>query len=115
MKFSEIVKQAVMLLRESRRITYRALKREFSLDDETLADLKDELIKARRLAVDENGEVLVWAGEGGNGDAGRRRNGETGGKTEVANGRTGDSSPTSSELHPQPFSRAHPCDDNHRW
>ena len=46
MKFSEIVKQAITLLQDSERITYRALKREFDLDDEALEDLKDELIKA---------------------------------------------------------------------
>ena len=63
MKFSEIVKQAITLLQDSERITYRALKREFDLDDEALEDLKDELIKAKRLAVDEDGEVLVWAGQ----------------------------------------------------
>jgi hypothetical protein len=39
-KFSEIVKQAVALLQESDRVSYRALKREFNLDDEVLEDLK---------------------------------------------------------------------------
>ena len=34
MKFSDIVKQAATLLQESERITYRALKREFDLDDQ---------------------------------------------------------------------------------
>ncbi len=63
MKFSEIVKQAVLLLHESQRITYRALKREFSLDDEALEDLKSELIDAQRVARDEDGKVLVWIGQ----------------------------------------------------
>ena len=40
MKFSEIVNQAVTLLQESQRVTYRALKREFNLDAEALEDLK---------------------------------------------------------------------------
>jgi len=43
-------------------MTYRALKREFNLDDEALEDLKEELIEAERIAVDENGKILVWAG-----------------------------------------------------
>ncbi|MBI3756398.1 MAG: AAA family ATPase [Deltaproteobacteria bacterium] len=60
MKFSDIVKQAVTLLQESQRITYRALKREFDLDDEALEDLKNELIDAQRVAIDEDGKVLVW-------------------------------------------------------
>jgi hypothetical protein len=62
MKFSEIVKQAVILLRESQRITYRALKLEFDLNEEQLTALKEELIKAAQVARDENGEVLVWIG-----------------------------------------------------
>jgi class 3 adenylate cyclase/pimeloyl-ACP methyl ester carboxylesterase len=36
------------------------LKRQFGLDDDYIEDLKDELIKAKRLAVDEDGAVLVW-------------------------------------------------------
>ena len=64
MKFSEIVKEAKGLLQSKGRITYRALKREFDLDDEALEDLRDELIEAEQVAVDENGRVLAWAGKG---------------------------------------------------
>ena len=59
----DVLDQIIDLLRQRKRLTYRLLKREFALDDETLEDLKDELIKGQRLAVDEDGEVLVWAGE----------------------------------------------------
>ena len=62
MKFSEIVKQAVTLLQDSGRISYRALKREFDLDDETLDDLKEELIDIREVAADKDGKMLVWTG-----------------------------------------------------
>src|SRR5262245_21276148 len=62
MKFSEIVKQAIALLQDAERITYRALQREFALSDEALEDLREELIVAKRVAVDEEGKVLVWAG-----------------------------------------------------
>ena len=78
MKFSDIVKQAVTLLQESQRITYRALKREFDLDDEALEDLKSELIDAQRIAIDEDGKVLVWIGEGGKEETAKRGNGEEG-------------------------------------
>jgi class 3 adenylate cyclase/predicted ATPase len=61
-KFSEIVEHAGALLQRAGRITYRALKREFALDDEMLADLREELITARRIAVDEDDKVLVWTG-----------------------------------------------------
>ena len=62
MKFSEMVDQAVEFLRRRERVSYRALQREFDLDDESLADLKVELIDAQRIAVDEDGKVLVWIG-----------------------------------------------------
>lgn len=60
--FYEVLDQVVQLLRHRGRVTYRALKREFQLDDAFLEDLKDELIKAQHLAVDEQGDVLVWTG-----------------------------------------------------
>jgi len=63
-KFFEIVTAAKDLLQNKGRITYRALKREFDLEDEALEDLRDELIKADQVARDENGEVLVWTGAG---------------------------------------------------
>src|SRR5262244_4067501 len=63
MTFEEILDQAITLLQRRGRLTYRALKRQFNLDDDYLEDLKAELIKGQRLAVDEDGEVLVWTGD----------------------------------------------------
>src|SRR5262245_15360575 len=74
MKFSEIVDQAREFLRRRERVSYRALKREFDLDDESLEDLKAELIDAQRIAVDEDGKVLVWLGKG---EEAKRGKGET--------------------------------------
>jgi len=68
MKFSEVVKQASALLQAKGQVSYRMLKREFGLDDEELADLKAELIEVDGLAVDKDGKMLVWVGEGGNGE-----------------------------------------------
>src|SRR5499426_3911806 len=62
MSFEEILDQALAMLQRRGRVTYRALQRQFNLDDDYLADLKAELIEAQRLAVDENGTVLVWTG-----------------------------------------------------
>jgi TOMM system kinase/cyclase fusion protein len=62
MKFYEIVEQVLVLLQRKGRVSYRALKREFDLDDEYLEDLKAELIDAQRVASDEEGKVLVWTG-----------------------------------------------------
>ncbi len=50
------------LLQRRGRVTYGALKVQFQLDDEHLEALKEELIEAEQLAVDEQGKVLVWAG-----------------------------------------------------
>src|SRR5919202_6843758 len=65
MNFYSVVDQAIALLRQRGRVTYRALKRQFDLDDDVLEDLKAELITAQRLTIDEQGAVLVWVGEAG--------------------------------------------------
>ena len=65
MTFEEILDQAIALLQRRGRVTYRTLKRQFQLDDAALEDLTIELIKGQRLAVDEDGEVLVWTGAAG--------------------------------------------------
>ena len=62
MTFEEILDQAIAMLQRRGRLTYRTLKRQFQLDDAALEDLKDELIEGQRLAVDEDGRVLVWTG-----------------------------------------------------
>ena len=43
-------------------MAYRILKRRFALTDDDLEDLKADLIDAKRLAIDEDGKVLVWVG-----------------------------------------------------
>ena len=63
MNFYSVVDQAIALLRQRGRVTYRALKRQFDLDDEALADLTEELIYGQQLAADEDGRVLVWTGD----------------------------------------------------
>ena len=63
MDFVAVVDQVIALLRQRGRVAYRTLKRHFQLDAEALEDLTFELIKGQRLAIDEDGEVLVWIGE----------------------------------------------------
>ena len=63
MNILEVLDQFRELLRTKGRITYRVLKRQFDLDDDYLEDLKAELIDAEHVASDEDGKVLVWAGE----------------------------------------------------
>ena len=62
MDFVAVLDQVMALLRQRGRVTYRTLKRQFQLDDESLEDLKEELIVGQRLAEDEAGRVLVWIG-----------------------------------------------------
>ena len=59
MTFDELLAQVLDLLQREKRLSYRALKVRFGLDDEHLEALKDEIIEARQLAVDEKGIVLV--------------------------------------------------------
>jgi class 3 adenylate cyclase len=63
MTFDEVLTQIIALLQREQRVSYRALKRRFDLDDDYLEDVKDELIEAKRIATDENGKVLVWIGD----------------------------------------------------
>ena len=60
--FGEVVEQARALLQNKGRVAYRTLKRRFDIDDEYIEDLKAEFIDADRIAVDEDGKVLVWTG-----------------------------------------------------
>src|SRR5712691_1473196 len=64
MDFYDVLDQVLDLLRQRGRVTYNALKRQFGLDEACLQDLKDEIIEAQRVAVDENDRVLVWTGDG---------------------------------------------------
>jgi len=61
--FVAVVDQAIALLRQRGRVTYRTLKRQFQLDDEALEELKVELIEGQHVALDERGTVLVWTGD----------------------------------------------------
>src|SRR5215467_9221984 len=65
MNFYDIYDQIIDLLKQRGRVSYRALKMQFALSDDGIEALKDELIYAQQLAVDEHDRVLVWTGNGG--------------------------------------------------
>src|SRR3989442_10189894 len=65
MTFDDVLVQVVQLLQRQGRVSYRALKRRFALDNDYLEDLKEELIHAQRVASDEDGRILVWTGDTG--------------------------------------------------
>jgi class 3 adenylate cyclase len=63
MDFYTVLDQVVALLRSRGRVSYRALKRQFALDDELLADLKAELRYAHYPIAEDHDQGLVWTGE----------------------------------------------------
>jgi hypothetical protein len=63
MTFDDLLAQVQALLQREQRLSYRALQRRFALEEADLEALKDELIYAKRLVVDEDDRVLVWAGD----------------------------------------------------
>jgi hypothetical protein len=63
MDCEQLLAHVLEALQRERRISYRVLRRHFALSDDDLADLKDELIYAKQLAVDEDDRVLVWRGD----------------------------------------------------
>jgi hypothetical protein len=62
MDFHEVLEHVLVLLQRHRRVSYRALKRQFDLDDATLGDLKEELLYAHPV-VDDEGKGRIWTDE----------------------------------------------------
>src|SRR5262249_18206271 len=62
MDYDAVLAQVLDLLQREQRLSYRVLKLRLQLDDDTLEALKEDLIYAKKLAVDEDGRVLVWTG-----------------------------------------------------
>jgi class 3 adenylate cyclase/predicted ATPase len=60
MDFYALLDQAVALLQSRGRVSYRALKEHFGLDDERLDALRVELLYAHPGAISEDGHGLVW-------------------------------------------------------
>src|SRR5712691_9586210 len=63
MEFYDMLDQIVHLLRSRGRVSYRALQRQFALDDALLADLKAEILYAHHLVVEDGDRGLVWTGD----------------------------------------------------
>ena len=61
MGFLERLTLVTALLQREKRISCRALGRIFELDDACLEDLKFELVHVKRLAIEQDGGVLIWA------------------------------------------------------
>ena len=63
MDFLEVLEQAREVLRSKGRISYRALKYQFKLDEEGLEALKEELLFSNAEIGEVEGRGLVWNGE----------------------------------------------------
>ena len=63
MKFEECLNETIAMLRRQHRVSYRALKRQFEIDDDYVDDLKSEIVAVLELAVDHEGRMLVWKGD----------------------------------------------------
>jgi class 3 adenylate cyclase/predicted ATPase len=63
MNFEEVLNQTIQMLARQKRVSYRALKRQFGLDDAYLEDLKFEIIEVHRVAIDRDQMMLVWVGK----------------------------------------------------
>jgi len=63
MDYPTILAEALALLQHEKRLSYRVLKLRLQLDDDILEALKEDLIYAKHLAVDEDRRVLVWTGD----------------------------------------------------
>ena len=61
--FEEIVEQALAMHQRRGRVSYRALQRQFALDDAYLEDVKAELLYAYPPVVDDAGRGLRWTGD----------------------------------------------------
>jgi hypothetical protein len=61
MTFEEILTQAIAMLQHQGRVAYRVLTRQFDLDEDYLADLKEAILYAHPQVVDD-GRGLVWPG-----------------------------------------------------
>ncbi|HEY5869542.1 MAG TPA: adenylate/guanylate cyclase domain-containing protein, partial [Candidatus Tectomicrobia bacterium] len=65
MDFYEVLERVLELLQRHRRVSYRALKVQFALDDDHLDLLKEELLYAQYPIADDHGRGLVWTGAPG--------------------------------------------------
>jgi predicted ATPase/class 3 adenylate cyclase len=65
MDFYEVVDQVVDLLRRRGRVTYRALKAQFQLDDEQLETLKEEILYAHDSAIQADDRGFIWTDDKG--------------------------------------------------
>ncbi len=63
MSLYDVLDQVINLLQHRGRVSYRALKREFNLNDDFIEDLKEEIAYVHELAIEADDRGFKWAGE----------------------------------------------------
>jgi hypothetical protein len=63
MTFDEILDQVITLLKRQGRVSFRALKVRFDVDDEYLEALKEEILYVHESSVEADDRGLTWTGE----------------------------------------------------
>src|SRR5712691_7960441 len=58
--FDEMLEQVLALVQRQGRVSYRAIKRRFDVDDDYLADLREEILFTHPHIREEEGRGLVW-------------------------------------------------------
>ena len=61
MTFQELLEKVVDWLQRSERVSYRAIKRQFDLDDEYLDDLKEAILMGDSIATMADGQLHRYA------------------------------------------------------
>jgi|GEM_PF-6726240 len=63
MTFEEVLDRVLDMLQRRGRVSYRALQRQFDLDEAYLEDVKTEILYAHPQVVDDEGRGLTWLGD----------------------------------------------------
>src|SRR5262245_17305608 len=68
MTFDDILAQIIDLLKRQGRVSYRAIRRRFDIDDDYIEDLKEEILYVHPV-IDDEGRGLIWTGDTVSGQA----------------------------------------------
>jgi hypothetical protein len=63
MDFYDLLDHVVNLIRQRGRVSYRALQRQFDVNDDLLAEIKDEIIYAQHPVAEDGERGLIWTGD----------------------------------------------------
>lgn len=63
MAFQDVLRKTVKWLEQDKRIAYTAIKRQFSIDDNYLNDLRKAIIYTFPQFVEDDGHGLIWTSE----------------------------------------------------